>query len=1223
NENEKNNEGNKTSYRILSENKEKEGDGDSDSEKNDSERNDNDKNENEKNNEGNKTKNKEKEGDGDSDSERNDSERNDNDKNENDKNNEGNKTSYRILSEIEEWKEGLDDDKKKEEGKKDAKSLYTLTKGSKGLVSSKDNIEEIKNNSNEEKKNKKKRSWVLIGNNSELKGGKNGKDEKENGEDEKQEIETASDRKNGKEKKYTNEYIDEEELEEEEEEEREEEKEKYKDMDKCKDNEKFKDNEKYREKEKYKEKDKYNEEEEEEEYDDEEDGDVKEMRKKEIYKCNYYTCDILETVASVNVKSDGDKYDAFSLGNRHPERRLDERINRSDDPDRCLTYNYLFNERESLFRKGNYYFINPGPYNIIKMKQNKGMFYSKSSYDYMNCYSSSFNEKSTLADTADDSKKRLKQIEEIIPGCLTGFKSDDGYQKLLTPMFVQNDIFLHCAFKNDASSEVNDKHESFPIKIYLKKNLDKTKGCSFQINEGSNKAYKEYALRESFLSNKIILNDINTGNDCIVHASDEIVGFQCGPPYRFQRKDNIILEDYSVTTNTREKYMIREERNEDFGFFKTEPFNCFEYVNDNEPAEDVVPGSIVFPTSSILKGQIHTNHTRYIKLSKQSENKIVSCSCNYYSANKLLYIGRIIIKVQKSNSVHLNSPIGLTKDMRNFSAERKKKFNYDSKLDTEQFYNNGHNFFNNYYIRGSTLSDTGRDMNSMTHQGERSKLEVLSQLNRIMDKMRVGNFYKKKKSISGHYDHDDEYDHSDSELDGDDYGKWDSQWGIHWDSQWYKPSDSQWYKPSDSQWDRLWDNQWYRPSGRQWYRPLDSQWDRYSDRQWDENWGNQWDNHGGIDVRSDLLMDYDENTENEHVSSKYKSLKNAMDIQDSILQAGKSQNIALINRSKNVKVVLPKYEEKYNKYYEEMIHPKFISLIYEEKPNVNEQINKSLKLFKEYYPPMLGETTSEEDIEEERGDVDTLDKGKKYTEYKKWRDEEKLKWGSDGENILKAKKEKKWWDERKKKWMTDDEMKLMTGAEKKWWDQKKKNWDTDEDKEWETDEEKEWVTDDEQEEEAFHKRNDVSYAEVTGEEVNKMGKGKYKKKKKKKEEEKSEEGGKKRWGGMNGEHKYGKKDEANDQINKEEIVEKQREVGDEEKAAEGEEIGSKQKSEKKRKRGKKKRMTKKQKREWVKEDKTNKWNNEKMKEEKRDEWKNENMKEEKTNEWENENKTNE
>lgn len=225
-------------------------------------------------------------------------------------------------------------------------------------------------------------------------------------------------------------------------------------------------------------------------------------------------------------------------------------------------------------------------------------------------------------------------------------------------------FFLNCIYKYRNDFDKNNNIYSFPMKIFLRKNSTKIKGCSFQIDEDPF-LYKDYSEKESFLSNKIILNNSNRNTECVLHASNEIVGFQCGPPYKsydniqyrhLTNKSNDIQKNiFGIYSNNNSSYshLFKNIFNNEHklynvgGYFQTEPINCFEFVNDNINVEDILPGAVPFPRFDLIHHDLDVNQTRYILLNETNQDKTISCTCNYFREPNIVYTGKIIIKVEE------------------------------------------------------------------------------------------------------------------------------------------------------------------------------------------------------------------------------------------------------------------------------------------------------------------------------------------------------------------------------------------------------------------------------------------------------------------------------------------------------------------------------------------------------------------------------------------------
>ncbi|CDU84884.1 liver specific protein 2, putative [Plasmodium yoelii] len=650
-------------------------------------------------------------------------------------------------------------------------------------------------------------------------------------------------------------------------------------------------------------------------------------KKKQKYKKKYYAYDMIEKMEYLSSLSD-DEYFTNDGAPNHAQTSsvLGKYLKHPNTYNKYLDINLFFDEKPYQYRKGNYYFINPFPYSIIKMKKNEGLSNSeKIKYDGVYCYSLSFNNYSSLTYTIENSFRNVKPIEEIIPGTLTGFKSDDGYQKMLTPMFVEQDMFLHCAFKNEYD-EIENKIASFPVKIFLKKNLNKTKGCSFQINKNGS-IYKEYAERESFLSKKVILNDESTSNECDITATNEIIGFQCGPPYKYYTNDS--------NTSYIDKIFFNTVNNEDIKigeYFKVEPAHCFEEVNANEHIEDIAPGSFPFPNFEMINGGLKSHHTRYIKLKIRDPNAIISCYCNYYNNGKIIYSGIMTINGKKkyndqSYSDYPPQDINKTSDNAKGTGHKTINSNKKSKIDNTENYDNDYKYFFNFlpyynpylmqykkqpeyvvkndFIYDSKYSDTNNDEFLKKIKNNLSDLK-LTDNNEYIHDMDDNLRYKYDNRDSNVYPIS-EYDlenHFDSDVLSDSYG-------------------------------HTFNDDYISPHSNSYY---------------EENTYNS----------DDIFSNYDDvNIEAEY--EEFEPLQNNVTFQDNKSYEDKSQSIIVINKSKNVNLYIPKNKIKnkseYTKNNEDIEDNKkkdallkYLLLTYEETPDKNEKMNKKLKLFKEYFP---------------------------------------------------------------------------------------------------------------------------------------------------------------------------------------------------------------------------------------------------------------------------------
>ncbi|KJP88373.1 hypothetical protein AK88_01989 [Plasmodium fragile] len=703
-------------------------------------------------------------------------------------------------------------------------------------------------------------------------------------------------------------------------------------------------------------------------------------------------------------------------------------------------YKNLFSESPYIYRKGSYYFINPSPFSIIKMKQQGGVRPDKGSRDYVDCYATWFSTKYNSAKGNEYSYRHIKQIEEIIPGALTGFKNDDGYMRLMVPSFIPEDMFLHCIFRSESFNGMLDSEghinrtETYPVKIYLKKNLNKTKGCSFQVNEG-NILYKEYAQRESFLTKKIIMNEKNkSNNECVIEAWNEIVAFQCGPPYIKGTREKHHVDDYNFTGGEKENNLISPGVSEG-DFFRTDPPYCFEHVNENQNLVDILPSSFPFPSSNMLAGQIQGNHTRYIKLDKYSDSRTIACYCNYYKENSILYSGKIIIRVQPSHHAQLNTKGGhlAQSDARgNFVQGMDQKMgaaNEDMNLSPEK--NTSHRGKNYDTISGNER----RDNNAGSAHGGENKGAVSSDY--MADKTRknpMSNFdFNNKEGINGILFKNNRMVSSLSyaviKRFGDKFkGEYVEDLPLEdgYGGEGYCGGDS--YTDLDGEPDMQEHDDLYNDAYTDAYE--DSYDDMYTEAHTDP-----YSNLEG-DVNGDFLFDLNDKFMNEKAPSKHKPLDRSVDLQDSIVHAGESQTITVINKSKNVKLVLPKDsgKEKSDGGDRELSYPKVISIVYEEKANKHEKVNKSLKLFKEFFPPVHRDPQgmdAKKNVESE-GEVDSLEADRDISERGKdelvdeEQDEEDMEEWIKWENQNDGKVEKEGRD------VTDGKDKIDSKEEKDW-----------------------------------------------------------------------------------------------------------------------------------------------------------------------------------------------
>ncbi|SCM01727.1 6-cysteine protein [Plasmodium chabaudi chabaudi] len=649
-------------------------------------------------------------------------------------------------------------------------------------------------------------------------------------------------------------------------------------------------------------------------------------KKKEKYRKKYYAYDIIEAMEALSSLSDEESDMNDSAANRAKTSSiLGKYLRQPNISNKYLDINLFFDEKQYRYRKGNYYFINPFPYSIIKMKKNEELDYSeKIQYDAVYCYSLSFNNNSSLAYTIENSFRNVKPIEEIVPGTLTGFKSDDGYQKLLTPMFVEDDMFLHCAFNNEPN-EMENRIASFPVKIFLKKNLNKTKGCSFQINKHDS-IYKEYAERESFLSKKIILNDENSSNECDITATNEIIGFQCGPPYKHYTN--------SSNTSYMDKIFFNHVNNEDIKageYFKVEPAHCFEEVNENKHIENVAPGSFPFPNFEMINGGLKSHHTRYIKLNIRDPNTVISCYCNYYNNGKIIYSGIMTINGKKkfndqSDSTYSAQDINKTNDNAKRTGYKKNNSNEKNKIDNMENYNDYKYFLNllpyyNPYFKLYRKRPEDVTKNDSIYDSKHSNKNNEEFLKKIKNDLANLKFSDNNKYIHGtddnlRYKYDNRHP---SSYPISEYGS-----ESHFDSE----------RLSDSYGDTF----------------IDDYISPHSSSYYGENTYNS----------DDIFSNYDDfNIESEY--EELEPLHDNVTFQDNKSYEDNTQSVIVINKSKNVNVYIPKNKiknkSKYIKDNEDIEDKKtkdallkYLLLTYEETPDKNEKLNTKLKLFKEYFP---------------------------------------------------------------------------------------------------------------------------------------------------------------------------------------------------------------------------------------------------------------------------------
>ncbi|KEG01674.1 hypothetical protein YYE_03191 [Plasmodium vinckei vinckei] len=647
-------------------------------------------------------------------------------------------------------------------------------------------------------------------------------------------------------------------------------------------------------------------------------------KKKEKEKIKYYPYDIIETMEALSSLSNEEYYMNDGAASRAKTSSiLGKYLRQTNASNKHLDINMFFDEKPYRYRKGNYYFINPFPYSIIKMKKNEGLGYSeKIKYDGVYCYSLSFNNNSSLTYEIENSFRNVKPIEEIVPGTLTGFKSDDGYQKMLTPMFVEEDMFLHCAFNNEPN-EIENRIASFPVKIFLKKNLNKTKGCSFQINMHDS-IYKEYAERESFLSKKIILNDENSSNECAITATNEIIGFQCGPPYNHYTNNN--------NTSYMDKFFFNYVNNEDIKggeYFKVEPAHCFEEVNTNEDIENVAPGSFPFPNFEMINGGLKSHHTRYLKLNIRDPNTAISCYCNYYNNGKIIYSGIMTINGKQnynglSDSIYSDQDTNKENDNAKQTGRKKNKPNEKNKINKMEKYDykyflNLLSYYNPYFMLYRKQPEDVK--NDFIYDSKNNNQNNDEFLKKIQNKLTNLKFSDNDKHIHGMDDNlRYKYDNRHSNV----YPISDYDSESHFDSE----------RLSDSYEDTFNDD-YISPNSNSYY---------------DENTYNP----------DDLFSNYDD----VNIESEYEELDPLQDnvtFQDNKSYEDKTQSIIVINKSKNVNVYIPKNKIKNKSKHIKNIEDiedkktkdallKYLLLTYEETPDKNENLNTKLELFKEYFP---------------------------------------------------------------------------------------------------------------------------------------------------------------------------------------------------------------------------------------------------------------------------------
>ncbi|CAD2089857.1 6-cysteine protein liver specific protein 2, putative [Plasmodium vinckei brucechwatti] len=643
-------------------------------------------------------------------------------------------------------------------------------------------------------------------------------------------------------------------------------------------------------------------------------------KKKEKYRKKYYAYDIIETMEALSSLSDEEYYTNDGAASRAKTSSiLGKYLRQPIASNKYLDINLFFDEKPYRYRKGNYYFINPFPYSIIKMKKNEGLAYSeKIKYDGVYCYSLSFNNNSSLEYAIESSFRNIKPIEEIVPGTLTGFKSDDGYQKMLTPMFVEEDMFLHCTFNNEPN-EIENRIASFPVKIFLKKNLNKTKGCSFQINKHDS-IYKEYAERESFLSKKIILNDENNSNECDITATNEIIGFQCGPPYKHYTNNS--------NTSYMDKIFFNHVNNEDIKageYFKVEPAHCFEEVNTNEHIEDVAPDSFPFPNFEMINGGLKSHHTRYLKLNIRDPNIAISCYCNYYNNGKIIYSGIMTINGKKnyngqSDSIYSAQDINKANDNAKQTGHKQNKINKMENYNDYKYFLNLLSYYNPYFmLYRKQPEDIGKK--DFAYDSKHRNKNNDEFLKKIKSKLANLKFSDNDKYIHGMDDNlRYKYDNRHSSV----YPISDYDSESHFDSE----------RLSDSYGDTFNDD-YISPNSNSYYG---------------ENTYNS----------DDLFSNYDD----ANIESEYEELEPLQDnvsFQDNKSYEDKTQSIVVINKSKNVNVYIPKNKiknkSKHIKDNEDIEDKKtkdallkYLLLTYEETPDKNEKLNTKLKLFKEYFP---------------------------------------------------------------------------------------------------------------------------------------------------------------------------------------------------------------------------------------------------------------------------------
>ncbi|CRG98125.1 liver specific protein 2, putative [Plasmodium gallinaceum] len=659
---------------------------------------------------------------------------------------------------------------------------------------------------------------------------------------------------------------------------------------------------------------------------------------------------------SINCKADKDNIEINN--NKKNLELLGRDINEALEMDNYPINMFTFTEKELISTDKNYFYVNPDPYHILKLKCQKKDLYENNDYERVQCFSSFVDDKLLLNNIKGTSTEYIKEIEEVIPGSLSQLRNDDGYEKLFIPLFVENDISLYCSCQNEINNEKNDSNPSFSIvNIFFKKNSNKTKGCSFQIDEFDD-FYKDYAEREQFLSNLLILNKMNDNNECVIHASNEIVGFQCGPPYRKPRKYKKNNQLYDIAT----KESLDDETHEDIGFFKTDPLYCFEYVNENQNIQDILPNTYVFPNSNIIIGEMKNYHTRYIKLNENHENKVISCYCNYYKNNEVVYSGKMTINVQKRKIIHLNSE-GLFKKIKKIGKIKinKKKDIYNDKIkyDMEEPYEITKNYYSSSNKENYLSGKNDNKEETYSHNNENNIKNNL--YNNLEEKIENYPSYKNEETIEND-EHNEYYkveNYNNNEendvYDMDENSKDDENENI-------KDDENENSKDDENENIKDYENENTRDDN-----------DFEDEDEDDENRNEDEDDDNSNEEENDIYINFDKNRENDDLNTIFKKPKKSIDTQNSTLHDGASQNMAVINSSKNVTVIFPENKSHSNKDQKEL-YPKFISLKYEENINEKDKVNKTLIIHKEFFSPSLRGIQTEDEFKEDKERDEEKDK---------------------------------------------------------------------------------------------------------------------------------------------------------------------------------------------------------------------------------------------------------